>query len=88
MVYANIIMIVEIGGEQDVVQCLQVFEDMFDLITYRNYDTSVIGYRVSVTTRDKAVKTYGERHVLEQERMIRGTKKIEACDTSNSKMSV
>lgn len=88
MIYANIIMIVDIGGEQDTVQYLDLFDDMLDVMTYRNYDTSVLGYRVSIISREQAVKTYGERHVLEQEKILKARKKIEACDTSskNKKM--
>ena len=88
MIYANIILVVDVGGERDTVQYLNLFDDMSDIMTYRNYDTSVLGYRVSIITREQAVKTYGERHVLEQERILKARKKIEACDTSNNKMSV
>ena len=81
MVYANITLVVDIGGEQGTVQYLNLFDDMLDVMAYRNYDTLVLGYRVSIITREQAVKTYGERHVLEQERILKAIKKIEVCET-------
>lgn len=89
MVYANITLVVDIGGEQGTVQYLNLFDDMLDVMAYRNYDTSVLGYRVSIITREQAVKTYGERHVLEQEKILKAIKKIEVCEapSKNKRMS-